>query len=62
MISFLRPIYELKCRTLDENGDTSKYRWRVATLWFWENPVIWTNKHLDDLGERVILDSLRKVR
>lgn len=58
----IRPIYELKCRTLDENGETIHYHWRIHAFWFWESPLSWVNEEIGMMGERVILDSLRKVR
>ncbi|QYW06679.1 hypothetical protein uav_148 [Pseudomonas phage UAVern] len=58
----IRPIYELKCRRLDAEGNTKEYIWRVTMLWFWQNPIVWVNKKMEEMGSRIVLDSLRKVR
>lgn len=58
----IRPIYELKCRRLDASGKTNEYIWRVTMLWFWQNPIVWVNKKMEEMGSRIVLDSLRKVR
>lgn len=58
----IRPIYELKCRKLNESGGTAEYHWRVSTFWFWENPLTWVNEQMAGMGQRIVMDSLRKVR
>lgn len=54
-------IYELKCRTLTHSGHTEHYHWRLRRLWFWQSPLKWVNEQVDAMGDRVVLDSLRKV-
>ena len=58
----IRTIYELKCRRIAISGHTEEHMWRITTLWFWQSPVVWVQKELDTMGERILLDSLRKVR